>query len=169
MLVIYICHLTYFMKKILVLAFVLSAVFLACNKKSDPCDYDPCAFKAPDSEIQSVRAYIDGNSITATQHCSGVFYRIENQGTGNQPSACSAVSVKYKGYLTNGTVFETTTSPVTFDLRNLILGWVNTIPLIKAGGRIVVYIPPTLGYGNRAQGPIPANSILIFEIDLVSA
>ena len=76
--------------------------------------------------------------------------------------------VKYKGYLTNGTCFDSTkTSLPTFTLGQLIVGWQKGIPLIKAGGAIRLFIPPSMGYGSNTVGPIPANSNLIFEIKLV--
>jgi FKBP-type peptidyl-prolyl cis-trans isomerase FkpA len=141
-------------------------IFTSCFK-SPQCQYDPCMYSATTADIAALQQYIDTNSIVATQHCSGVFYRIESEGTGKTPTACSDITVQYKGYLTDGTVFDQATSPVSFNLGGLITGWKNTIPLIKAGGRIVLYIPPSLGYGNQAAGTIPANSILIFEVDLI--
>jgi FKBP-type peptidyl-prolyl cis-trans isomerase FkpA len=67
-------------------------------------------------------------------------------------------------------VFDQTQPGATYSnyLNNLIVGWVNGIPYVKPGGKIRLYIPPSLGYGSAANGPIPANSILIFEIDLVA-
>jgi FKBP-type peptidyl-prolyl cis-trans isomerase FkpA len=158
------------MKKISVLALVISLVFSGCSKddNNNSCDYDQCANKAPQSEIQAVANHIAANSITAVEHCSGVYYTIEVPGTGKNPTPCSNISVKYKGYLTNGTVFDQATSPVDFNLGMIVPGWRNVLPLLKAGGRMVIYIPPTLGYGSQANGPIPANSILVFEVDLVA-
>lgn len=74
------------------------------------------------------------------------------------------------GKLTNGTIFDQTQGNNTYSnyLTSLIKGWTNGVPYIKTGGRIILYIPPTLGYGSQANGPIPANSILIFDIDLIN-
>jgi FKBP-type peptidyl-prolyl cis-trans isomerase FkpA len=70
--------------------------------------------------------------------------------------------------LTNETVFDGTSStPARFTLNQLISGWQLGVPLIKKGGRLILYLPPSLAYGSRASGPIPANSVLIFEITLV--
>ncbi|MBN8877952.1 MAG: FKBP-type peptidyl-prolyl cis-trans isomerase [Sphingobacteriales bacterium] len=156
------------MKKISVWAFAVTLFLSACSKDNDKCEYDQCANKAPQSEIQAVADHIAAKSVIAVQHCSGVFYTIENPGTGKNPTPCSNVSVKYKGYLTNDVVFDEQKSPVDFNLGGLVPGWRNVLPLLKAGGRIVLYIPPSLGYGNRPYGSIPANSILVFEIDLVA-
>ena len=156
------------MKKISVWALAVTLFISACSKNNDKCEYDQCGNKAPQSEIQAVADHIAAKNITAVQHCSGVFYTIENEGTGKNPTPCSNVSVKYKGYLTSGFVFDEQKSQVDFNLGGLVRGWRNVLPLLKAGGRIVLYIPPSLGYGSQPYGSIPANSILVFEIDLVA-
>ena len=166
------------MLKKIALFFVVIWSFSGCLKtpaSKQTCTYDECAVKAPDAEIEKVQAYLTANSITATKHCSGVFYQIINAGTGKTASPCRQVAVRYKGMLTNGNVFDEQTTAVTFDLGNLIRGWTNTIPLIKEGGSMNLYIPPSLGYGTsdvkdrNGAVVIPANSILIFNIQLDAA
>jgi FKBP-type peptidyl-prolyl cis-trans isomerase FkpA len=78
--------------------------------------------------------------------------------------------VKYVGKLTDGTVFDQTQGSNTFStyLYNVIRGWTNGLPYIKPGGKIHLYIPPTLGYGSQAIGTIPGNSILIFDVELIA-
>lgn len=148
---------------------VLSLVLFlsgSCMKKFE-CNYDPCINSAPAAETQILQDFITNNSIIATKHCSGMFYRIESPGTGATPDVCkSYLGVRYKGMLSNGNEFETKTTTVGAYLSQMIAGWKNAIPLIKAGGRIVLYIPPSLGFGYQDAGPIPANSYLIFEVDL---
>ena len=161
------------MKKILVIS-VLAFLLINCKKTGNSitqeCTYDSCAIKAPASEIQNVQNYLSTNSISAIQHCSGLFYSVEIPGSGTTPLACSNVTVKYVGKLTNGTVFDQTpgTNVASFYLSRVIRGWTNGVPLLKQGGRIHLYIPPSLGYGNQSNGTIPANSILIFDVDLVT-
>lgn len=148
--------------------------FTSCLKAKDTgCKFKECSVVAPASEIQSVQNYIAShNIIGAVQHCSGLYYKIDSTagvGTGTKPDGCSTVNVKYKGYLTNGTVFDQNAAGITLSLQEVIRGWTIGVPLLKAGGKITLYIPPTLGYGSTAQGTtIPANSVLIFEITLVS-
>jgi FKBP-type peptidyl-prolyl cis-trans isomerase FkpA len=152
--------------------FALSLVMLltGCLKEAENrCEYDECGFKAPQAEIQAVQDYLTANNITATQHCSGLFYRVENPGTGTRPNACSYVTVNYKGMYTNGTVFDQSSNgPIGLYLTQVIQGWTNGIPQVKAGGRVVLYIPPSLGYGNQDYRGIPGNSILVFEVDLLN-
>jgi FKBP-type peptidyl-prolyl cis-trans isomerase FkpA len=153
----------------------LSAVALlsSCSKKMDnKCQYDPCAIAAPASEVAQLEAYLSTASITATKHCSGMYYTIVAAGSGASATGCSSVSVTYKGQLTNGTIFDQRTS--SFGLDQVIQAWTKGVPLIKAGGKIKLYCPPTLGYGsqvvrdNAGNTVIPANSILIFEVELIN-
>jgi FKBP-type peptidyl-prolyl cis-trans isomerase len=99
----------------------------------------------------------------------GFYFKINTTGANtDHPTICSNVVVKYKGTLTNGTKFDENTTGISFPLSNLIIGWQEGIPLISIGGKITLYLPPSLGYGAVAQQNIPANSILIFDIELVS-
>lgn len=152
------------MKKYILL--LLLPFFFACD--DDDCSFTESTTVASSTEIANVQAYLDSHSIEATQHPSGFFYRISAPGTGSDtPNLCSAVTVKYIGKLTNGSVFDANASGVTFTLGRLIVGWQKGIPLVKTGGTVTLYIPPSLGYGSSSVGTIPANSILIFDIELV--
>lgn len=165
------------MKKIiLVLVIITSGISLSsCLKGStNSCSFDACAFKASAQEIRTINDYLTNNSLIGTQHCSGMFYRVENPGTGAAPGPCSNVAVTYKAYLFNGTVFDQSATPVALSLSQTITGWRSGVPLVKAGGRIVLYVPPSLGYGNQdvkdqnGNVVIPANSYLVFEVDVIS-
>lgn len=119
------------------------------------------------AEVASLQAYITSNSLTATQHPDGFFYRIITQGTGATPTLASTVTVKYTGTLTNGSIFDQSTTGVSFVLSQLILGWRKGLPLIQKGGSIILYLPPSLGYGCSSAGAIPPGSNLIFSIELI--
>ncbi len=122
-----------------------------------------------DKDVVAIDAYLSDSNISAEVHSSGLRYVINEMGTGPQPNLCNAVSVNYKGMLiSDGSVFDESSSPITFPLSNLITGWQIGIPLIKGGGSITLYIPSVYAYGERGAGnDIPANANLIFEIDLV--
>ena len=150
--------------------FVLLAVTLSvsCLKKNNGCAYGADPAVAPVFEQQAVKKYLDSVGITAASLDSqGFYYQVLNSGSGTMPGQCSQVTVAYKGQLTNGTTFDQQTNAV-FTLGSLIDGWREGLPLIKSGGEIKLYIPPTLGYGNSENSSIPANSILIFDISLIS-
>ena len=152
----------------LVFLLSLSLVFFSCKKNSE-CTFKPPTTVAPASEITALQDYITakGLSGSVTQHPNGFFYKIESEGSGATPSVCSNITVTYEGKLTNETKFDESTTGVSFVLGQLIRGWQLGIPLIKKGGSITLYLPPSLGYGSSANGSIPANSILIFEVGLV--
>lgn len=101
---------------------------------------------------------------------SGILYKIEKAGEGSSPSKSDEVRVHYKGTLPDGTVFDSSYDrgqPVEFNLNQLIPAWVEMIPMLKKGGKMEIVVPPEQGYGNRQAGKIPANSTLIFEIELL--
>ncbi|MGX2955911.1 FKBP-type peptidyl-prolyl cis-trans isomerase [Ursidibacter arcticus] len=101
---------------------------------------------------------------------SGLLYKIEKAGEGESPKATDTVKVHYKGTLTDGTVFDSSyerKEPIEFQLNQLIPGWIEAIPMLKKGGKMEIVLPPQLGYGDRQAGKIPANSTLIFEIELL--
>ena len=122
--------------------------------------------KAPEAEVAILKEFIDAIGISATADERGFYYIIHSPGSGPKPTVRSNVTVNYEGSLTNGKVFDSGKN-ISFGLYQLILGWQEGIPLIAPGGSITLYLPPSLAYGSRAQGGIPANSILIFKIDLI--
>lgn len=156
------------MLKKIVLGLLIVASFTGClkNDSNFTCNYDPCSYKAPASEIQAVQDYLTANNITATQHCSGFFYVIDNAGTGKTPTVCNDVNATYVGKLTDGSIFDQRTAD--FSLSGVIRGWANGIPLVKTGGTIHLYIPPSLGYGDNPPlgSSIPQKAILVFDVTL---
>lgn len=158
------------MNKFVFVIFCAGLLFVSgCGKEGRMgCNYDACSLVAPDAEVQQVQAYVTTNNISATKHCSGMYYQIVADGSGAAPTPCSAVTINYVGYLTNGTIFDKSNAPVSFSLIDLIQGWQKGVPLIKKGGKIKLIIPPSLGYGSAAQRGIPANSILVFDIELLA-
>ena len=153
--------------------FFLSLIFFSCKTGSLSCSFDACATVASSSEIQAVQNYLASNSLAATQHCSGLFYRIENAGNGVAPGPCSTLSVTYNTYFFNGSQLEQQTSPVGISLGASVRAMRIAMPLIKVGGRIVFYAPPSLAYGaqevrdQNGNVVIPANSYIVYEMNLV--
>jgi FKBP-type peptidyl-prolyl cis-trans isomerase FkpA len=119
---------------------------------------------------EDIKQYLSDNNLTATETASGLHYIITKEGSGANPTLQNTVTVRYKGYLLDGTVFDQTqgSQTATFPLNGLIQGWQEGIPLLKKGGKGTFFIPSELGYGGQAQGSIPAWSVLIFEIELVN-
>ncbi len=93
------------------------------------------------------------------------------QGTGSEATVGKKVAVYYKGWLTNGQLFDqSVNSTFVFKLgdRQVIPGWEQTIPGMKIGGIRRIIVPPSVGYGAQGQGPIPGNSVLVFDVQLVA-
>lgn len=157
------------LKKVGILLMV-TIVVAGCLKNdpppNNPCNYDACRVQAPEAEVQAVKHYLDSVGIVAQKHCSGVYYVINNQGTGDSITACDAIVATYSGRLADGTQFDAGQFNQYIPLGNLVRGWTNTIPLINVGGSITLYIPPSLGYGSQPPpgSSIPPNSMLIFDV-----
>jgi len=114
-----------------------------------------------------IEKYVAANNLSTTVHPSGIHYIITTTGTGANPTANATVTVKYKGYLLDGTVFDQSTAGIEFPLKNLIRGWQIAIPLLNKGGKGTFIMPSELCYGSNPRPGIPANSVLGFEIELI--
>ena len=103
---------------------------------------------------------------------SGLKYKILTAGSGQGPTATSSVTVNYEGKLTNGSVFDSSYqrgTPATFGVSDVISGWTEALQLMQPGSVWELYIPPELAYGARGiPGVIPANSVLVFKVELIS-
>jgi peptidylprolyl isomerase/FKBP-type peptidyl-prolyl cis-trans isomerase FklB len=102
----------------------------------------------------------------------GLQYKIVTSGPpgGQRPKATDEVKVNYEGKLLNGQVFDSSFArgqPAAFPLDGLIPGWTEALQLMRPGDEWTLWVPPALGYGDEAKGPIPANSILQFRIQLL--
>lgn len=102
---------------------------------------------------------------------SGLQYQFLNKGDGTQhPTANDKVKVHYHGTLIDGTVFDSSVNrgqPISFGLNQVIKGWTEGLQLMKEGDKMRLFIPSELGYGKRAAGKIPPNSVLIFDVELL--
>lgn len=116
-----------------------------------------------------IEKYLEENNLTAQKSSSGLYYIIQSAGTGNQPTASSNVTVAYKGYYTNKSVFdESGPEGISFGLQQVIAGWTEGITYFKEGGRGILLVPSHLGYGSNDNRGIPGGSVLIFEVNLIS-
>jgi FKBP-type peptidyl-prolyl cis-trans isomerase FkpA len=140
-------------------------LFLACDNNSN-------GNRSVDYKIQNeqeITTYINEKNLTAQKSDSGLYYVINEEGTGDQPSSNSNVTVAYKGSFINGSVFDESNSDgISFNLQQVIKGWTEGITYFKEGGSGVLLVPAHLGYGNNDTRGIPGGSVLIFEIKLIS-
>lgn len=105
---------------------------------------------------------------------SGLKYKVTEIGSGRKVEIGDKVTVHYTGKLTNGTKFDSSkdrNQPFSFKVGGgqVIRGWDEGLALLNIGDKATLTIPANLGYGSRDQGPIPANSTLIFDIEVLDA
>lgn len=107
---------------------------------------------------------------------SGLCFEIVKPGTGANCKTTDTVTANYTGTLINGTVFDSslqpreagaTPAPAEFPLDGVIAGWTEGLQKIAKGGKIKLYIPPALAYGDEGRPGIPPGSTLIFDIDVL--
>ncbi|NLE29099.1 MAG: FKBP-type peptidyl-prolyl cis-trans isomerase [Phycisphaerae bacterium] len=101
---------------------------------------------------------------------SGLQYKVIKSGTGETPQATDKVKVNYVGKFLNGQEFDSSYKrgePAEFNADQVIPGWTEALTMMKEGDKWELYIPPSLGYGEMGRGPIPPNSLLIFEVELL--
>jgi FKBP-type peptidyl-prolyl cis-trans isomerase FkpA len=156
------------MKKQFLLFGLLIILFSACTKTS---------FNAPKQaaiDEEKIQLYIAANHLNVTKDpTTGIYYQIITANPGPHPTSTDTVQVSYVGKLLNGTVFDSesvTELPVT----DLVIGFQDGIQLVGSNGaapyaRILMIIPSALGYGTTASASVPANSVLVFTVDLIGA
>lgn len=157
----------------ILLAFIAAAfLFSGCLKTTDSkgCPYSNTSITVPSSELHALETYIDTNHITATKDPRGFYYKIISAGMGNDTmTLCSTVQISYKGQLANDTTFAQQTN-VALALINMLEGWKRALPMLHKGGHMMLYLPPSLGYGGQdvkdqsGKVVIPKYSILKFEV-----
>jgi len=101
---------------------------------------------------------------------SGLQYRVIRRGTGVTPTESSQVVVHYRGKLLDGTVFDSSydrNEPATFQVDQVIQGWIEGLQLMSAGAVYELFIPANLAYGEQGNPVIPPGSLLIFEVELI--
>jgi len=120
-------------------------------------------------DVVKIEQYLIDNNLTAEKTESGLHYIITQEGTGNKPIASSVVDVRYKGYFLDNTVFDETTGSetISFRLNGVIKGWTEGLQYFREGGKGTLLIPSELAYGSNPPQGIPANEVMIFDIELV--
>ncbi len=116
-----------------------------------------------------ITQYIADKGLDATATGTGLYYVIDSLGTTVYPTLDDNVTVAYKGTYTDGTIFdESSAAGATFPLAGVIQGWQEGIQLFKEGGGGKLLIPSALAYGPNGSGSVPANTVLIFDVHLIS-
>jgi FKBP-type peptidyl-prolyl cis-trans isomerase len=148
------------MKKYFLLFSIVLLALSSCKK-----GFDQSAQNAKDDA--AIQAYLKTNNITATKDASGLYYQIIAPGTGAKPTLSSALNVSYTGYRLDGSTFDQAANTIIF-LNSAIDGWQIGVPKIAGGGEIKLFIPSVLAYGNNGSGVISPNTVLVFDIQLIT-
>lgn len=102
---------------------------------------------------------------------SGMAYIVLREGSGPKPSPTDRVEVHYTGWLLDGSKFDSSVDrgqPATFGLNQVIKGWTEGVGLMKEGAKYKLIIPPELAYGKAGRPSIPPDSVLVFDVELLS-
>ena len=149
-------------------ALALALALCACGPKP--------ASGEPDAAATAAASFMadNGKQPGVVTLPDGLQYKVVTSGpeSGRHPLPDDLVTVNYEGKLTSGTIFDSSFKrgrPATFPLNQLVPAWVEALQRMRPGDEWMLYVPPALGYGDEAKGPIPANSVLIFRIQLISA
>ena len=149
------------MKKIIIL-FTLIA-FTSCldnDNALDTTDYT-------EQNETEILTYIEDNNLSFQKTNSGLYYNIQSSGSGVRPTFNSTVTVGYKGYFLDGTIFDQSSS-ATFNVGGVVPGFGEAVQLLKPGGSGTFILPSRLAYGNRGQGSIQPGDVIAFDINLIS-
>ena len=152
----------------------LSVLFASSMLSLCACGSDAVTAPAPTIETTTFASALGVNIASSTKTTSGLYYRDLVVGTGALVTTGQTLSMHYTGWLANGNQFDDngpTATPFQFVLGrgDVIVGWDLGIAGMRVGGQRQLIIPPSLGYGSQAKATIPSNSILVFNVTIVSA
>lgn len=147
-------------------------LLFGCSGDDAPMQKIKLEKETPMSNEAAAAEFMKSNAAEpgVVQTESGLQYKIIESGSGATPQASDTVAAHYAGRLLDGTEFDSSYArgePLTIPVGGVIAGWTEALLMMKEGDKWTLYIPPELGYGSRGIGPIPANSALIFDIELI--
>jgi FKBP-type peptidyl-prolyl cis-trans isomerase FkpA/FKBP-type peptidyl-prolyl cis-trans isomerase FklB len=130
------------------------------------------AQKEAEKNLAEGKAFLEANRAKegVVTTASGLQYQIIEAGKGAKPLANDMVRVHYRGTLTNGQQFDSSYDrgqPSEFRLNEVIAGWNEALQLLNVGSKAKLFIPPELAYGSSPRPGIPANSVLVFDVELL--
>ncbi len=146
---------------------ILLLALVSCGDENKSENSEPIDYAVQNEE--DIKTYIQENNLEAQKSDTGLYYVINEPGTGAQPIASSDVTVAYKGsYLSEAVFDESDSNGISFNLQQVIKGWTEGITYFKEGGSGLLLVPSHLGYGSSDSRGIPGGSVLIFEVNLIS-
>ncbi len=168
------------------MAGLIPVLFSSCDEDCENTRGE-CPEEQLAEDIAIIENYLEENNLTAQRNNTyDLFYIIEEEGNGIMPENGQLVEVNYTGMFLDGEVFDTSIESVakeaglfnenrdyqplefTLGIRQVILGWDIGIKLLDEGAKATLILPSYLGYGFRGSSSIPANTVLLFEVELVN-
>ena len=153
----------------------LAAAALAGSLALTACGKSKQDTATADANLAAGRAFLATNAKApgVVTLPDGLQYKITRQGPGVGPSPQpqDLVKVNYEGKLLSGFVFDSSYErgqPAVFTLAKLVPAWITALQMMKAGEEWTLWVPSELGYGAEDKGPIPANSVMVFRIELIA-
>ena len=142
----------------LLLLAIVSISIVACTTYSDEemSDFD-----------KKIAKYLNKEGTECKKSDSGLYYKIIEEGEGDLIQYKDVVTFTYTGKLLNGEIFDHQKEPVEFSVDKLIGAWKEIMLLTKKGSTVFLAAPPQLGYGDNKLDDIPANSVLIYEMEIL--
>jgi len=121
--------------------------------------------EAPDPDLV-IADYVASEGLNITTTASGLRYEFQEEGTGDLPVSNSIMSITFTGKLTDGSIFAAATTPVEAYITNQIAGLQEGLRLMRSGSKATFIMPPDIALGEIALEDIPANSVVIYEIEV---
>lgn len=166
---------------------LIKGLSAAANGKDSPYELEKIGPAMDDFMQKKQQAYMsklkDKNNAANTEYFtklkenkaivalpSGLHYEIVQPGSGAVPKSTDTVKVHYTGKLLDGSVFDSSVQrnePAEFQLDQVIPGWTEGLQKLNKGGKIKLYVPPQLAYGDDGRPGIPPGSTLVFEVELL--
>jgi FKBP-type peptidyl-prolyl cis-trans isomerase FkpA len=145
---------------------LLGVLLVTACSSGDPVSATPV-------ETAHFASSLNVDLASSTKLPSGMYIRDITVGSGALVQTGQTLTMRYTGWLTNGTQFDGTGSGAPFSFRlgagQVISGWDQGVAGMRVGGKRQLIITPQLGYGASGSGPIPGNAILVFTVEVVSA
>lgn len=116
---------------------------------------------------KKIKTWIKKQPLAFKRTESGLYYHVDDEGSGSKIKYTDSVSVIFKGALLDGTIFEKEEKPLTFAVKEVITGWKEILLMSKMDSKVQIIVPPQLGYGDHELDKIPQNAILFYEIEIV--
>ena len=128
----------------------------------------PDVWKAYNDPVRKFLAKNRSDDPKVVETASGLQYKILSPGKGGaKPTDTDIALVNYEGKLTDGTTFDKSQQPTPMKVTDVVPGFSEALKLMPKGSKYRFWLKPSLGYGEKVTGPIPAHSILVFDVELI--